>query len=229
MLQTILGQLPRFFGYYNLLFLGRAFLDTLALSFVGCAAGLCAGLALAILRQAPFRFLAPLQLLAVIFVEAFRRIPFLVTLMLVFFGTQAFGLDISVFDVAVVAIFLIAAAFTAEIVRAGLNAVEATQWQAAQVMNLGYLATLRLIVLPQAMRSALPAAVVYCVMLIKDTALASQIGVVELTQAAKTLTSRGYSAELVYATILVMYFALSYPLARAGAWLEARHGATGAR
>ncbi len=225
LLSSLLSEMPRFFGYYNLLLLGQAFLTTLALSVSGCVSGFCAGLALAVLRRAPSRALLPLRWLAMLFIEAFRRIPFLVTLMLVFFVTQAMGLDIALFTIAVVAIFLIAAAFTAEIIRAGFNAVPAAQWQAAAVMNFGYLATLRLIVLPQALRSALPPAIAYLVMLIKDTALASQIGVLELTQAARSLTSRGYSAELVYATILILYFAISYPLARMGRWLEKRHGA----
>jgi len=224
-LQDIVAQAPRLFGAYNLLFLGRAMLTTFALSLLGCGCGLCAGLGLAVLRQAPGRAMAPLRLLSAGFVEAFRRIPFLVTLMLVFFGTQALRLDLDVFTVAVVSIFLIGAAYTAEIVRAGFNSVLPTQWQAAEGMNFGYLATLRLIVLPQALRSALPPASAYLVLLVKDTALASQIGVVELTQAAKTLASRGFPAELVYGMVLVLYFAISYPLARAGLWLERRHGA----
>lgn len=225
MLSAMAVQVPGLFGFYNLLFLGRAMLNTLALSVVGCAAGLGAGIALAVLRQAPFRALLPLRLLAITLIEAFRRIPFLVTLMLVFFGTQALRLDLDVFTVAVISIFLIAAAYTAEIVRAGVNAVPPEQWQATEVMNFGYIDALRLVVLPQAIRSALPPAVAYLVLLIKDTALASQIGVLELTQAAKTLTSRGYSAELVYGVVLILYFAISYPLARAGNWLERRHGA----
>ena len=68
----------------------------------------------------------------------------------------------------------------------------------------------------------LPPAFSFFVLFIKDTALASQIGVIELTFAAKVLNNKGFSAALVFGTILVVYFAISYPLARVGAQLEAR-------
>jgi polar amino acid transport system permease protein len=64
------------------------------------------------------------------------------------------------------------------------------------------------------------------VLFIKDTALASQAGVLELTQAGKILNTKGFSAFLVFGTVLVLYFAISYPLARLGGHMEARLGAT---
>jgi polar amino acid transport system permease protein len=89
-------------------------------------------------------------------------------------------------------------------------------------MNFGLLDTVRYVVLPQAWRVILPPAFGFFVLFIKDTALASQIGVVELTFAAKVLNNKGFSAALVFGTILVVYFAISYPLARLGAHLEVR-------
>ena len=89
-------------------------------------------------------------------------------------------------------------------------------------MNFGLLTSVRYVVLPQAWRVILPPAFGFFVLFIKDTALASQIGVIELTFAAKVLNNKGFSAALVFGTILVVYFAISYPLARVGAQLEAR-------
>ena len=67
----------------------------------------------------------------------------------------------------------------------------------------------------------------YFVLFIKDTALASQIGVLELTDAGKILNTKGFSSFLVYGTVLVLYFLISYPLALLGSHLERRLGAPG--
>ncbi len=87
---------------------------------------------------------------------------------------------------------------------------------------MSYLQTLRLVVVPQAWKVMLPPVFSFFILFIKDTALASQIGVMELTYAGKVLNNKGFSAALVFGTILVLYFALSYPLARFGARMEAR-------
>jgi polar amino acid transport system permease protein len=121
-----------------------------------------------------------------------------------------------------VSVTLIASAFLAEIVRAGLESVHRNQWDAAAAMNFGLLDTVRHVVLPQAWRIILPPAFGFFVLFIKDTALASQIGVIELTFAGKVLNNKGFSAVLVFGTILVVYFLVSWPLARLGASLETR-------
>jgi polar amino acid transport system permease protein len=217
-----LSELPRFLGYYNLVFLVQAVLATLALSAVGCLAGAAVGFLLALARVTHSPALLPLRLAALAFVETFRRIPFLVTLMLVFFAFQLSGADVPLFAVAAFSVVLIASAFMAEIVRAGLAGVHRNQWDAAAAMNFGLLRTVRHVVLPQAWKIILPPAFGFFVMFIKDTALASQIGVVELTYAGKVLANKGFSASLVFGTVLILYFAVSYPLARLGAYLERR-------
>jgi polar amino acid transport system permease protein len=222
MLGQIISEAPRFFSYYNVLLLAEAVLGTFLLSAAGCIVGLVLGTGLAVLRRTEAATLRPARLLAIFLVEIFRRVPFLVTLMLAFFVFQGLNLDLSLFVVALVAVCLIATAFIAEIVRSGLDSVHRAQWDAAASMNLGYLATIRLIVLPQAWRVILPPAFSYFVLFIKDTALASQIGVLELTYAGKILSNKGFSATLCFGTVLVLYFALSYPLTLLGAWLEAR-------
>ena len=147
--------------------------------------------------------------------------PFLVTLMLVFFAFQLSGRS-AVFWVAALSVCLIASAYLSEIIRAGFESVHQNQWDAAAGMNFGLLASIRHVVLPQAWRVILPPAFGFFVLFIKDTALASQIGVIELTFAAKVLNNKGFSAALVFGTILVVYFAISYPLGCLGAALEGR-------
>ena len=164
----------------------------------------------------------PLRATAFVITEAFRRIPFLVTLFLVMSGFQALGVELPVFTVALIAVVIIAGAFIAEIIRAGLDSVHPTQWDAAAAMNMGLAQTLWLVILPQAWKVILPPAFSFFILFIKDTALASQIGVIELTYAGKVLNNKGFSAVLVFGSVLVLYFLLSYPLTRLGARLEAR-------
>jgi polar amino acid transport system permease protein len=222
MLEQIIDAAPRFFGYYNVLFLLQALAATFLLSLVGCVLGFAFGFVLAVIRHTTSRRLAPLRGLVIAFTEMFRRIPFLVTLMLVFFAFQAAKLETSMFTVALFSVFLIATAFIAEIVRSGLDSVHHNQWDAATAMNFTYLETLRYVVVPHAWKVMLPPAFSFFVLFIKDTALASQIGVVELTFAGKVLANKGFPAALTFGTILVLYFILSWPLARFGRWMEVK-------
>ncbi|MGH7808654.1 MAG: ABC transporter permease subunit, partial [Candidatus Binatia bacterium] len=135
MWQRLVSELPEFLGYYNLIFLGKAALATVTLSAAGSATGIVAGFALAVLRQTKTWFLAPLRWLTVAFIEFFRRVPFLVTLMLVFLAVQHSGIDAPVFVVALITVFLVATAYLAEIVRAGFESVHRNQWDAAATMN----------------------------------------------------------------------------------------------
>ncbi|MFK7997739.1 MAG: amino acid ABC transporter permease [Granulosicoccus sp.] len=227
MIDRMLGELPTFFGYYNVIFLLKAAGVTVALSVIGCVFGGLLGSVLAFVRLTDETLLAPARWLAIVFIEFFRRVPFLVTLMLTFFVFQFSGMNVSTFTVGAVTVLLIAAAFMAEIVRGGLLSVHRNQWDAAFTMNFSMLQTVRYVILPQAWRVILPPAFSFFLLFIKDTALASQISVVELTYAGKVLNTRGFSAPLVFGTILLMYFAISYPLARYGARLEKRLAPSG--
>jgi polar amino acid transport system permease protein len=211
-----------FLTIYNVLFLGRALLATLVLSFAGALAGLAVGFPLSLARRTKHPAALPFRLAAILYIGLFRRVPFLVTLFIVFFASQALHADLPLFVVALVSVALIATAYLAEIIRAGLDSVPETQREAAAVMNFSSWQSLRHVVLPQAWRVILPPAFGFFLLFIKDSALASQIGVVELTFAGKVLSDRGFPATLVYGTILLLYFAASYPLARLGARLEKR-------
>lgn len=222
MWELLTTQAPRFFTASNLTFLANAAATTLWLTLVGCGIGAVAGLALVIVRTSRSLALAPLRWLAITYVEFFRRIPFLVVLFIVLFTAQAVSPTISLTGIAVIAISLMATAFLAEIIRAGFEAIPRQQIEAAEVMNIPRHRVIASIILPQAWRVILPPAIAFVVMFLKDTALASQMGVIELTFAAKTLNNRGFSSFLVFGTVLVIYIALSWPLARLGLWLEAR-------
>jgi polar amino acid transport system permease protein len=220
----LVDQLPRVFTYYNLLLLGQAALTTLLLSAFGCVVGLVFGLALALARRSQARLLLPLRLFALVYVEILRRVPFLVTLMLFFFGAQVLGFDLAPLTIALISTSVISTAFVSEIIRAGLASVKQSQIEAATVMNFGFWQSFRLVVLPQAWPVILPPIFSYFVLFIKDTALASQAGVLELVQAGRILTTKGFSSFVVYGAVLLLYFVISYPLARLGSHLESRLG-----
>ena len=158
MLDRIIEEAPRFFTYYNLIFLGQAALTTLALTAVGCLGGFFFGFLMAAARQTRSWAAWPLRALAFLVTELFRRIPFLVTLFVFFYTFEVLDLGLSVFWVATAAVVVIAAAFIAEIVRAGFESVHQNQWDAAAAMNFTLPMTLRYVVLPQAWKVILPPA-----------------------------------------------------------------------
>ena len=150
MLDRIIEELPKFFSYYNIIFLLKALFTTFLLSLLGCLLGSIMGGVLAVIKLTKSKLLLPLRALSVVYIELFRRIPFLVTLLLIFFIFQTIGFEVSLFTIAVVSVWIIAAAFIAEIVRSGLESISAAQWEAAEVMNFNLLQTLSMIILPQA-------------------------------------------------------------------------------
>ena len=123
MWQQILDEAPRFFSYYNLLFFAKALGTTFALSAIGCIVGFTLGFVFAAVRLSTRPAFAPLRIAVQLLTELFRRIPFLVTLMLVFFIFQGFKADLSMFNVALISVCLISTAYIAEIVRSGMESV----------------------------------------------------------------------------------------------------------
>lgn len=211
--QILANEAPRFFTWWNMLFLGQAVLNTLVASVVGCAIGYALGFGLATLRLPQVMPLAAVRTVAILWVEAFRRIPFLVLLLLVFFVSQALRLEAPLWAIAVTAVAIRMSALAAENVRAGYESVRPQQWEAALTMNIPALAALRRVVLPQSWRVILPPSIVHVLSMVKETSLVSQIGFIEITFAAKMLTQRGFSAMLTYGTALVLYFCVSWALA----------------
>jgi polar amino acid transport system permease protein len=221
-MERILAQIPDFFTAANMVLLAEAAAMTLAMTAVGCLVGFGLALVLAYLRQTPGLWAAPLRLVCILYVEVFRRIPFLVVIYLVLFFIQTVTTDASLFTIAVIAICIYAIAYTADIIRGGIESVPQTQVEAAYAMNLSRFQTMFTIVLPQAWPVIIPPALAFAVSFIKDTALVSQIGVFELTFRGKELNNQGYSGILVFGTIAMCYFIISFPLSMLSQHLERR-------
>ena len=222
MFERILEEAPLFFNYHNLIFVAQAMGRTIAMTIVGCSVGFFFGLLIAVLRQSSTGALLPFKVLAIGYVEIFRRIPFLVTLFIVLFVIEPLIPGASLLGIATVSICLLSTAFLSEIIRAGLESVPSQQIEGAKALNFSSLQTLASVILPQSWKVIVPPAAAFVVMFIKDTSLASQLGVIELTFAGKMLVNRGFSPFLGFGAVLVCYFALSYPLSRFSAYLEKR-------
>lgn len=226
MLDRIIAEVPRFFTYYNAVFILDAMGTTLMLTLLGCVTGFVFGFLIAAIRSTRSLALLPVRILVTIYVEIFRRIPFLVTLFLVLFAIQVISRDVSLFAIAVISICLLSTAFLSEIIRAGVESVPRQQVEAAETLNFGFWRTQLHVILPQSWKVIIPPAFAFMIMFIKDTSLASQMGVVELTFTGKSLMNRGFSPFLVYGVVLAGYFAMSYPLMRLGAYMEKRLGSS---
>ena len=219
-MERLLEEIPNFFSYWNIIFLIKAMGVTFLLTLFGCLFGFGFGLTFAIIRKSETKMMLPFRVIVVFFTEIFRRVPFLVSLLLIFYIFQIFQITDSLFIVALVSVCLIATAFIGEIIRSGIESINPEQWDAARAMNFNYLEILREIIFPQAWKVILPPAFAFFILFIKDTALASQIGVMELTFAGKILNNKGFSPVLVFGTILILYFILSFPLDRFGKYME---------
>ena len=193
MLERLADEIPRFFSWANMILLGEAMAITLSMTLVGCVFGFVFAFIIAFTRQIPGFLTLPLRTVAILFVEVFRRIPFLVVLFLVLFFIQAVARGTSLFTVAVVSICIYSTAYIADIIRGGFESVPRQQIEAARAMNFSRLQILGTIIVPQSWPVILPPAVVFMVGFIKDTSLVSQIGVFELTFRARELNNMGFS------------------------------------
>ena len=163
-----------------------------------------------------------LELIAKIYIEFLQGTPLLMQIFLLFFGLALFGMELSPLVAATLALSLWAGAFLAEIWRGCVEALPKGQFEGSKALALTYLQTMRLVILPQALRLATAPTVGFSVQLVKGTALASIIGFVELTKAGTLLNNATYRPFLVYSLVAIFYFILCYPLSYCAKRLEAK-------
>jgi polar amino acid transport system permease protein len=192
--------------FRNLLLAGRW---TVALSLIAFIGGGLVGLALLVLRLTKMPMA---DKLVGCYVQLFQGTPLLMQLFLSYFGIALFGINTSAWVAAAVALTLYTSAFLTEIWRGCVNAIPKGQWEAADSLALNFGEQLRYVVVPQAIKIALPPTVGFLVQVIKGTALASVIGFVELTKAGTMITNATFKPFLVYSCLALMYFALCFPV-----------------
>jgi len=167
------------------------------------------GLALAVML-APARVFAPkpISLIARGYIELLRGTPLLVQLLLIYFGLPSVGIKLDAYTACILAIGLNSAAYQAEILRGAMKSIPETQFLAAESLGMSTAQAYRYVVLPQALRVAIPALVNEFVTLIKESSLASVIGVVELTRRGEYLVAYTFRALEVYVAVALIYFAV---------------------
>lgn len=190
---------------------------TVLLSAIAFVCGGVAGLLVLLARVAPLR---PLQGAMKIYIELFQGTPLLMQLFIVFFVLPLIGVETSPWTAAAVSLTLFTSAYLAEIWRGCVEAVPKGQWEASASLALSYGEQMRYVVLPQALRIAVPPTVGFSVQVVKGTAVTSIIGFVEITKAGTMITNATFQPFLVYGLVGLLYFALCYPLSLSAKALE---------
>jgi len=210
----------RTFGFSEFLFILEAAKWTVALSLIAFTGGAIGGLMIALSRTCDQPLL---RTLSGGFIQIFQGTPLLLQLFLVFFGAPVLGLDINPWVAAGVALILNSSAFLGEIWRGCIQAIPSGQWEAAQALNLHYVARMRYVILPQAFKIALPPTVGYMVQIIKGTSLAAIIGFAEVTRSGQIINNATFQPLIVFSVVAGIYFALCWPLSLLAARMERQH------
>jgi polar amino acid transport system permease protein len=209
----------RQFGLNELLMLLGGLQWTAGLTVLAFVGSVVLGLLLLMLRVAQFRVL---RWVASGWIQMVKGTPLLGLLFVAFFALPLFGWDVSRWVAATVALSVYGSAYLADIWRGAVAAVPFGQWEASAALGLARWRQLRLVVLPQAFAIAIPPTVGFLVQLIKNTSLASVIGVVELSREAQLVNGATFAPFLVYGCVCLLYFVLCYPLTAWSRILEAR-------
>ncbi len=193
---------------------------TLELAGAAVTLGIFLGLALAMARAFRVRVL---NWLIVAFVDLFRTLPQLVVMVFAYFGLPYAGITISAFAAAVLGLGLVLAAFAEEAFWAAITAVPRGQWEAARSTGLSFAQALGSVVMPQAVRIAIPLLTNRTIAITKGTALASVISVPEILDKAQSAMSLSANASpLIVGAVL--YLAIFAPFVAFSRWLERRFG-----
>lgn len=208
---------PEFWSYVISPFLLEGAWLAVKITALGMLWGTGIGLALALMRLSPVK---PVNKLAWLYIWFMRGTPLLLQLVFVFDALPLIGMKLDPFATAVIAFSLNEAAFSAEIIRAGIQSVSRTQWHAAASFGMSGWLTLRRIILPQALRSILPGLINNGIGMLKLTSIASVIFVNELTFRAQQVVGQNFKFFTVFGAAALMYLALTSVISAFQHWIE---------
>ncbi|MFQ3251938.1 MAG: polar amino acid transport system permease protein [Loktanella salsilacus] len=192
---------------------------TLQLGAASIIAGLALGLVVALLGLYAVK---PVRLLMRLYIDIFRSIPLLVLLIVIYYALPFLGLRLSSFASAMTALTLVSGAYTAEIFRAGIEAIPNGQFEAAEALGLNQRQTMFDVILPQAVRIVIPPLTNNSINVIKDTALASVVAMPDLLkQATQAQALTANPSPLIGAALI--YIAFLWPLVLFVSYLERRY------
>jgi polar amino acid transport system permease protein len=168
--------------------------------------------------------IAPLAWTARTIIVVVRGIPGIVTLFYIYFVLPDLGLSLTAVQAAIIGLGIAYSPNMAEVFRARIEAIDRGQTEAALSIGMGWGLLMRRVVLPQAVRVALPPYGSTMVMLLKDSSLASTITVAELSLQGKLLASSTFENTTIFTLVALIYLAMSLPLTAFNSWLERRLG-----
>ena len=198
---------------------------TLALCAITVVGSTLAGIVLGTMSAIRWR---PFEIVLRAHIEFWRGLPTVVSLFFIFFALPTIHVYVNAFVAAAIGLILWASANIAEIVRGAIASISRDQFTAGAALGLNWVSVMRLIILPQAMRRMIPPLVGMLVNLIQTTTLAAVIGVLDVLEAGKqsverlTLQTGNPHAIEVYAAILVVFFAICFPISQFANSLEKR-------
>ncbi|CAC5986187.1 extracellular glutamine-binding protein [Staphylococcus aureus] len=197
---------------------------TILISLIGVALGSILGAFVALMKLSKIKIIS---WIASIYIEILRGTPMLVQVFIVFFGiTAALGLDISALVCGTIALVINSSAYIAEIIRAGINAVDKGQMEAARSLGLNYRQTMKSVIMPQAIKNILPALGDEFVTLIKESSIVSTIGVGEIMFNAQVVQGISFDPFTPLLVAAALYFVLTFVLTRIMNMIEGRLNAS---
>lgn len=207
-LRYLISQMPKFMDALEL---------TVGIGFFGMVLAVIWGLVLIGPRMSSRSWI---RTPVIAYIELVRNTPLLLQVYVVYFGLPIFGILISGFFCGVIGLASQHGAFLAEIYRGGIEAVSKHQREAGKALGMTQLQSMRLVILPQALIKIAPLMSNQLVLLIKDTAVVSAIGVMELTLAAKVTIERSAATMEVFVLIAILYLILTSSLGLVARGLE---------
>jgi His/Glu/Gln/Arg/opine family amino acid ABC transporter permease subunit len=210
MIDVLINSLP---------YLLRGAVQTIWLSLAGVVAGTLLGILLGIVATATAW---PFRVLVTVYVFVIRGVPVLVWMFLAYYALPAFGILIGDVYAVVGALVVYTGAFVAEITRGSVLAVPKGQIDAAKSVGMRRWMILRYVIVPQAVKIAIPPLLNNSVMMIKQTSYVSVVGVWELTYAAREIVERTLAPFQIFLGVMLLYFLICYPLAWVSRRLERR-------
>ena len=199
--------------------LASGLLVTLQVSAAAFVIAAVLGIVVATLRVAPS---APLRALGTAFVEVVRNVPLIVWIFFLFFALPSVGIRLPAMLCGILGLGVYTAAFVAEAIRSGVASVPPGQLEAARATGLPYVAAMRLVVLPQAIRLTIPPLGNTTLNMIKNSSLVSTIAIADVLGVANLIGARTFAYVPMFVAAAVLYLVVTLPAGVATAWLERR-------
>ncbi|MDF2524845.1 MAG: artQ2 [Clostridiales bacterium] len=216
--------LPKYYQFFI-----NGAVNTILLAAFTVILGVILGMILALLRISKNPIL---KFVSTAYIEIIRGTPILVQLYIVYYGLPAIGIefpDVPLFGAnfprfmaGVIALSINSAAYVAEIIRAGIQAIDKGQMEAARSLGMPHSMSMLYIIIPQAVRNILPALGNEFVVVIKESSIASVIGITELMYNAETVRGNTFKPFEPLLIAAVMYFCMTFPLSKLLAYAERR-------